>query len=239
MRVKFLATWGLLFSSAVGSPMPQPEPKPEPKPVPMPVPGNTGSSEDWNTAHKIATAGLITGTALTIATAVWNDCMARYSSRAQTNKDAVQSLATAFQNYIQALVNTRDPGAGEQAKSLNSRLYDIQNRYGRMRINAGRRAIADLYKQEGLELYDLVKDAKAVLAESEKYEKISGSGSSTDWNDRSKYYSFIKRAVTHAQQNGIASGSDFKKREAGRKSSSILGLRNIIPRAQMLHFFDI
>lgn len=83
MRIKFLATWGLLLSSAVGSPMPRPEPKPEPKPVPMPVPGGAMSTQDdpLNNAHKIAIAALVAGTCLTVVTTLYNEYLAKYASR--------------------------------------------------------------------------------------------------------------------------------------------------------------
>ncbi|TLD21564.1 hypothetical protein PspLS_09256 [Pyricularia sp. CBS 133598] len=260
MRVKFLATWGLLVSSAVGSPMPRPEPMPEPKPVPMPVPGgglSTNPDEPLNNAHKIAIAGLVTGTILTSLTTIYNECLARYASRAATNEKAVQAMYTAFNNYMGELGTLNDPQVDELARALSSRLWDIQNRYAGMLMNTGRRQIGAVYEAQGNELQELIREVKTALAEakervesrrSEKGKGKKGSSSrsrhgyssdSSSGGDSSRYQSFVKRAINVAQENSFTSGSDYKKRDAGSKTGSILRLRNLIPRVQLPHFFGI
>ncbi|TLD08928.1 uncharacterized protein PgNI_07792 [Pyricularia grisea] len=244
MRVKFLATWGLLFSSAVGSPQPQPEPKP----VPMPVPGNSvsQSSEDYlNPAHKIAIAGLVTGTFLTVATRLYDDYLSRYANRAATNEKGVQAQLIAFQNYIGELGKARDPRVDEMAKELNSRLWDIQNRYGYKLRNAGRTQVAGIYAEQGEDLHHLIQDLRHCLSEAQDWDNnhphgTESSGQQTSYYGYStRHQSFVKRAINDARQSGISSGSDYKKRDTGSKTGGILRLRNLAHRAQLLHIFDI
>ncbi|KAL5890276.1 hypothetical protein ACKVWC_005486 [Pyricularia oryzae] len=255
MRIKFLATWGLLLSSAVGSPMPRPEPKPEPKPVPMPVPGGAMSTQDdpLNNAHKIAIAALVAGTCLTVVTTLYNEYLAKYASRAQVNEKAVQAQFTAFNNYMGELGKLHYRGANALATALQSRLWDIQNRYAGRLMNSGRTEIAGVYAAQGQELYHLIEDVKDTLrrAQEKKEEKKAAarkgsgsrdgysSGSDSSWGSSSRYHSFVKRAVDDAPHNAVASGSDYKKTDAGTRSGSILRLRNLIPRAQLPYFFDI
>lgn len=81
MRIKFIAVWGLLMSSTIGSPIAQP--KPIPKPAPLPIPregpyqGIAGGLMGLEPKDKIALAALLTGTVLTIVNKIYDQWMAR------------------------------------------------------------------------------------------------------------------------------------------------------------------
>lgn len=83
---------------------------------------------------------------------ITNNWYMDFLQQAQVNEKAVQAQFTAFNNYMGELGKLHYRGANALATALQSRLWDIQNRYAGRLMNSGRTEIAGVYAAQGQEL---------------------------------------------------------------------------------------
>ncbi|KAI6277611.1 hypothetical protein MCOR27_005952 [Pyricularia oryzae] len=173
MRIKFIAVWGLLMSSTIGSPIAQP--KPIPKPAPLPIPregpyqGISGGLMGLEPKDKIALAALLTGTVLTIVNKIYDQWMARKTFHTKTkkkynlSKEGTAMQVRSLENYIAALERTGSPGVEKMARAFRNQLLLIRNHYGsRLTHHWGLSGVSRTYQEMSQAVSNLLEDVKEV-----------------------------------------------------------------------------
>ncbi|KAH8840587.1 hypothetical protein MCOR02_006144 [Pyricularia oryzae] len=167
MRIKFIAVWGLLMSSTIGSPIAQP--KPIPKPAPLPIPregpyqGISGGLMGLEPKDKIALAALLTGTVLTIVNKIYDQWMARKTFHYNLSKEGTAMQVRSLENYIAALERTGSPGVEKMARAFRNQLLLIRNHYGsRLTHHWGLSGVSRTYQEMSQAVSNLLEDVKEV-----------------------------------------------------------------------------